>query len=221
MAFVEQIVSEANNVNVLLDELKHTSRIRPLRRRELLQRALEASVRGVRVLAQEPLITDSQAYLVELSNRNDANPYKIQEELRQDASRLRWFLDAECDLLGALGVSRVTVEVIRDDLVAILTDYSIVSNDGISPEKLQERVASLLEGLQRDIDKLEDEKRHDATIQRIRGVLEVLGGGLVIVADSAAVPATGPAAPLTAGGAALSIAVGTEAIGRGFNRATG
>ena len=64
MAFVEQIVSEANNVNVLLDELKHTSRIRPLRRRELLQRALGASVRGVRVLAQEPLITDSQAYLV-------------------------------------------------------------------------------------------------------------------------------------------------------------
>jgi hypothetical protein len=54
MALVEQIASEANNVNVLLDELKHTSRIRPLRRRELLQRALEASLRGVEVVAQEP-----------------------------------------------------------------------------------------------------------------------------------------------------------------------
>ena len=110
--------------------------------------------------------------------------------------------------------------MVREDLIAILTDDLSVGGDGISPERLQERVATLLKQLQLDMDSLEEEKRHDAMIQWIRGVIEVLGGGLVIVADSVAVPATGPAAPLTAGGAALSIAAGAAAFDRGYSRAT-
>jgi hypothetical protein len=209
---VQQVVLEANNLNLLLDEYEVTRKGGD--RDGILRRALNASIRGVQTLAEEPFTRNPAEYLQQVAARFDGNPFAVVEELRQDASILRMFLAAESRLLLDLGVDARIVDRIRHGLATALTD------ELTEPEATTERLNDLLKQLQSDLASVEVQSKHRAIFRRIVGVVQVLGAGIVIAGNGIV---GAPGAVVTAGvslaGAAVSIAAGSKALSDGIDRA--
>jgi hypothetical protein len=214
MSMLVEVAIAANQVEVTLDELLVLGNKK--NRRQYLELAVLASVRGLRILADEPFVLDPDAYLTELVERHGFNRESVRAELSEDTRRLRLFLEAECRLLRDLGVSERATARIRKDLGGLIQS---------SPEDvagLSGLLSDLVKTLEGEFERLEDESRHDAVIRKLVGVFEALGGALVVgvdaVAGAAATPVTGG---LSLIGAGASGVLGTEAVSRGAKRALG
>jgi hypothetical protein len=214
---LQQVRDEMNQVNWVLDRVESDARRTRGRRerKELRQMAARASIRGVQVLVEEQWTRDLGA--------SDEDVYRSLETMRQDQALLRAFVQAECRLLGDLGVSPEAVERVRGGLESVLlTLEGPVDQGPEGPEESVERLHELLETLRGDLASLEEEAHDELVRDRLIGVLEALGGGLIVGGDTAAGTA---AAPVTFGlspvGAGVSVAAGTELISRGAQRALG
>src|SRR4051794_19994477 len=99
-----------NRVNHVLDEFESIhGRFRSRRRkRELLEMATHASIRGVEALIQEQWTRDPQ-YLYTVFESGD-DEARMREAMRQDAALLDAFVAAECRLLQDLGVQATAVD---------------------------------------------------------------------------------------------------------------
>jgi hypothetical protein len=234
--FVQEICLIVNDLELILEEFEvqdgKRDRRRGLRRmvsgdgkrdrRHLLERSVLLSVRGLKLLAQEPFIYDPDEYYDTMRARLDENEWAVREELRHDSTTLKLFLEAECRLLRDLGVSGNAVGRLRDAIEGAIqeTSQDRESLEAQVRSRLQEQMGSLIQELTDELSRLYDDDRHEKLIARLAGVFEALGGALV-VAGNAAVGAIGT--PVTAGislvGAAVSTAVGTEVISRGVDRA--
>jgi hypothetical protein len=89
-----EVAIAANQVEVTLDELLVLGNKK--NRRQFLELAVLASVRGLRILADEPFVLDPDGYLTELVERHGFNRESVRAELSEDTRRLRLFLEAEC-----------------------------------------------------------------------------------------------------------------------------
>ena len=117
---IAQIGFEANNINLALDQLR-TERRRQAREKLLVQ-AQQAALRALEQLRREPLITNTAAYVNETLKRHELNPWAVSEELRVDQATIRWFVEAECDLLRAQGLRGQVVDGIERDMLTILAN---------------------------------------------------------------------------------------------------
>jgi hypothetical protein len=219
--FVIEISQIVNDLDLLLDEFEVQDNKRD--RHRLLERSVLLSIRGLKILLQEPLIERTDEYFETMPRRLNDNEWAAREELRHDSTTLRLFLAAECRLLGDLGVSDDAVDRIRGALERAIweasEDRESLENE-MRPRHLREQMFSLIEELTGELNRLYDDTRHKKLIARLTGVFETLAGALII-AGNAAVGAAGT--PVTAGlsvvGAAVSTAAGTEVISRGIDRA--
>lgn len=234
--FIREICLLVNDLDLILEEFEVQDGKRARRRgvgrifsgdgkrdrRGLLERSVLLSIRGLNLLAQEPLIYGPNEYYDSMRKRLNDNEWAVREELRHDSTTLTLFLEAECRLLRDLGVSGNAVGRIRDALEGAIQETSVdrESLEAQVRSRLQEQMGSLIQELTGELNRLYDDDRHEKLIARLAGVFEALGGALV-VAGNAAVGAIGT--PVTAGislvGAAVSTAVGTEVISRGVDRA--
>ncbi len=209
-----QVRDELNQVNRLLDEydtLRDARRNREERRR-LLQRASLASVRGLGAL-----IEDRQTR--QLMPRDD-DYYRLLEEMRQDEALLRLFLRTEMRLLEDLGVSAPAIKRIEESLGYVLLELSDM------PELAEDRLRELLNSFEGSLAALDEEGREREAVARLLGVVQTLGGALLVGANGVAglgsAGATlGATVVLSAAGAAISIAAGTEVMNRGAAKALG
>ncbi len=206
---LQQVRDEMNQVNWVLDQFEsdHRRRRGKRERRELLEMAARASIRGVAVLVEEQWTNDLGV--------SDDDVYRSLETMRQDQALLRAFVVTECRLLTDIGVSPEAVDRVRDSLENVL-----LTLDGpVSFEQSTEKLLGLLGTLQRDLEELESEAHDELVKDRLIGVIEALAGGLIVGGDTAAGTA---GAPVTFGlsvvGAAVSVAAGTELMGRGAQR---
>jgi hypothetical protein len=207
---LQQVRDEMNQVNHVLDEFESVAgRFKgKARRRELLQRALLASRRGVKVLKEEQWTKDLGV--------SDFDPYRTLETMRQDQALLRAFVEAECRLLKDIGVDPTGVQRVRQNLELVLLTRDAPADAGRTTYELEE----LIRQLERDLADLHREGREDAMVQRLIGVLETLGGGLLVGGNTAAGAAGAPVTfGLSIAGAAVSVAAGTEMISRGAQKA--
>lgn len=208
---LEQVRDEMNRVNWVLDEFESIhgrGRKRRHRRTELLEMAVLASIRGVEALIDEQWTKDPE-YLV-----TDEHAFIAAEWMRQDAALLRAFIAAECRLLEDIGVRPEAVRRIMRGLEGVLLDP-----EG-APEPPVERLERLIGTLRADLQALEKEGHDELVMRRLTGVLEALGGGLIVatngIVGAGLTPVTGG---LSAAGAAVSGAVGVEMVNRGATKA--
>lgn len=207
---LEQVRDEMNQVNWVLDQFESVpGRFRNrAKRKELLRRAVLASTRGVGALIEDRAEGDPW--------RGDYDVYRALETMRQDRALLRAFVTAECRLLLDLGVDASAVEKMRSSLQDVL--FTLEGEP--DPAATEERLRALLEVLEQDLQRLEEEIDDEEVRQRLIGVLEALGGGLIVGADTAvgigAIPVTFGLSPV---GAAVSVAAGTEMLSRGVDSA--
>jgi|SRR5579872_77329 len=154
-----------NQVNRVLDEFESIhGRLRSReRKRELLERAILASSRGIEVLAMD---------LKTRANWGGERPdWEAVEEMRQDAALLRAFIKAECRLLDDLGVDRSATARIERYLTLVLAKPNRMEDPVVPPLGTLEESLLYLRG------QLDDEGNHHEVLTRLSGVLEVLGGG--------------------------------------------
>jgi hypothetical protein len=212
MSVMVELAIETNAIESRLDELLVLGNRK--NRRQLMELAVLSSLRAIRVLEEEPFVVDPDRYLAELEERSDYNLAQVREELREDTVRLRLFLEAECRLLLDLGVSQRAVDRIRRDLAARAL------GDPEQVEDMRSALNELLATLDSELEHLDDDESHGRLLRRLVGVLEALGGALVVGADAAAGAAGAAAsAGLTVAGAGISGAFGTETFTRGVRRA--
>ena len=207
---LQQVRDEMNQVNWVLDRFESDHRrLRGKReRRELLEMAAHASIRGVARLVEEQWTSDLGV--------SDDDVYRSLEMMRQDQALLRAFVTAECRLLTDIGVSPEAVDRVKDSLEKVL----LTLEGPATPEESTERLLGLLQILQRDLTQLEADAHDELVRDRLIGVIEALAGGLIVGGDTAAGTAGVPVTfGLSAVGAAVSVAAGTEMMGRGAQRA--
>ena len=204
-----QVRDEMNRVNHVLDEFEsiHGRWRNRGRRTQLLDMGVRASVRGVQALLEE--------YRTDGRRIPDAlDPYRVLESMRQDEALLRGFVTAECRLLADMGVSATAVERVRHSLDQVLL------KPARQPDVTAEQLELLIATLEEDLRGLEDEARDALVARRLGGVFEALAGGLIVGVDG--VIGTGLALAtggISAAGAAVSIAAGTEMLSRGAGKA--
>lgn len=103
-----------------------------------------------------------------------------------------------------------------------LTEVLLTLDGPPDPGVAMERLRALLGSLEESMGELGEEIRDEEIRRRLIGVLEVLGGGLIVGADTAvgvgAIPVT---FGLSTVGAAVSVAAGTELLSRGAEFALG
>jgi hypothetical protein len=209
-----QVRDEINQVNWLLDEydtLRDARRNRDERRR-LLQRASSSSVRGL-----EALIEDQRT---KQFMPPDDDFYRLLEDMRQDEALLRLFLRTEMRLLEDLGVSASAIKKIETSLADVLLELNEM------PELAEDRLRELLTSFEGSLAALDAEGREREARARLLGVVHALGGALLVgangVAGVASAGATmGATVVLSAAGAAISIAAGTEVMNKGAAKARG
>lgn len=209
-----QVRDELNQVNWLLDEydtLRDARRNREERRR-LLQRAGFASIRGL-----EALIEDRQTRQL---MPPDDDFYRLLEAMRQDEALLRLFLKTEMRLLEDLGVSAAAVKKIEESLGDVLLELNG------SPELAEDQLRELLTSFEGSLAALDEQGRERETVARLLGVVQALGGALLVGANGVAglgsAGATlGATVVLSAAGAAISVAAGTEVMNKGAAKALG
>ena len=209
---LEQVLLEAHSLDLIIDEYEVTGNRGE--RKRLLERGLQTSIRGMEVLINEPFVQDPRRYVHDMEERFSSNSAAVAEELRHDAAALRVFLSAEVRLLSDLGLRPHTVTRTRSAIAEAITEGQR------NPETLAGRMAALVNELREELNRLEGDARHRSIWHRLSGVLMVLCGAIVIGGDTlvggAGAPATGG---LSAAGAALSIAAGTEVISQGVDQA--
>jgi hypothetical protein len=206
---LQQVRDEMNQINWVLDQFESDHRrLRGRReRRELLEMAARASIRGVAVLVEEQWTGDLGV--------PDDDVYRSLETMRQDQALLRAFVAAECRLLTDIGVSADAVDRVR----GTLEDVLLTLEEPVRPEQSTERLLGLLATLQRDLSGLEAAAHDELVKDRLIGVIEALAGGLIVGGDTAAGTAAVPVTfGISAVGAAVSVAAGTELMGRGAQR---
>lgn len=197
-----QIGSEANNINLVLGQLKSARRRRA--RNALLDQGLQAAKRALEQLREEPLITRTAEYVKETLARHDFNPWAVSEELRVDRDTIRWFIKAECDLLSAAGLAADLVESIEQDMLTVLAGPL-----GDPIFSLEAKFQQLAERVDQNLRRLYQEGEHSETYRTLAAVLGVLGGCAAVAADTAAAAATtGVASPLLG----LSVPLGASII---------
>ncbi len=200
-----------NQVNRVLDEFESIhGRFRGRdRKRQLLEMATQASIRGVKALIEEQWTREPVIL-------RDDNAWLVAEAMRQDAALLRAFVESECRLLQDMGVKPEALRRVRRSLELVLVEL----NPQDAGEVVVERLEQLLSALEQDLYILGDEAKHDLVIQRLTGALEAMGGGLIVTADAligaGATPATGG---ISLAGAAVSGAAGTAMVERGVDKA--
>lgn len=205
-----EVRDEVNQINGLLDEF-HSVRIRRAnreRRAELLERAVRASARGVAALVEDQRTKERLPI--------DVDVYRVAEELRQDEALLRLFLNAETQLLLDIGVEQSAVDRIKRNLEEVLLDLAR------DPEPATDQLEELLSVLEKELQNLVHSDSDQETLRRVVGALQAIAGGLVVAVNGVAGvsgAAAGPVLILTAAGAGLSIAAGTEVMNRGARRA--
>jgi len=207
----QQVRDEANHINRLLSRRGWVGNRKE--RRGLLTEATDASIRGLTALANEPLITETRAYLDQSFERLGGNPAAFTEELRHDALLLQMFISAEERLLRDMGVDASAVQRIAESLVA-----TIFSEDGDSePETdLEERLRALIGELQTDLAALQRDAQRAGTAARVAAALGGLGGALVVAVDGAATVASHG---LAFGAGQASISLGAGMIGKALDDA--
>jgi hypothetical protein len=206
----EQILVEANNVNLALRKRAWTRRRGD--RRALLGQAIEASLSALPVLANEPLIADTENHVRSSLERLGCNEQALLEEMRHDALILRMFINAESRLLAEMGVHAELITGVADALVDVIREATPIPD-----QNLQSRLQQLISELSTDLDAIRKEAVRDGTAARLAAALGVLGGSLVVAADSAA--AVGSAGA-SAGLSGASIAAGSALVGQSLNEAT-
>ncbi|HEV3313279.1 MAG TPA: hypothetical protein VG815_22445 [Chloroflexota bacterium] len=212
---VREISLIANDLDQLIDDYEIPG-IRKKEKDRLLEKGLVLSLRGLELLRQEPLMSNPSRYLEQIRAEMDINPYQVARDLRQDSTTLTFFLEAETRLLMDLGLTEDTASQIRSALEEVLQD------DKLEPRDVSRRIGQLMTDLRAELGRVHNNRRHDRILDRLMGVLETLGGGILIAANAAFVgPGTVLTGPLSPAGAAVSIAGGTEVIGRGVDRARG
>ncbi|MCU6479803.1 hypothetical protein [Arthrobacter sp. A2-55] len=197
-----QISFEANNINTAIDLLKGTRRKRG--RNALLHQGLQAAKRALEVLQQEPLITDTEAFVHETLARFNFNPWGVTEELRMDKSTIRWFVKAECKLLRAKGFDTSLLEVFERDMLAV-QDKPLAD----SIPALTESFLQLQTKVDEHLEQLRVEGEHAEACRTLAVVLGVLGGCGAVAADTAAAASTTGAAAAILG---VSLPVGVTMI---------
>jgi hypothetical protein len=207
-----KVLDELNQVNWLLDEydsLREARRNRDERRR-LLQRAVSASVRGIGTLVED---VQTQKFMPV-----DNDFYRVLEEMRQDEALLRLFLRTEMRLLQDLGVSDSAIKKVEASLGDVLLEF-----DG-KPEVAEGRLHELLSSFEQSLYALDQQDREAEVVGRLLGVVQALGGALLVGANGvagvgSAAASLGATVVLSAAGAAISIAAGTEVMNRGAAKA--
>lgn len=219
----DQLTLIANDLAKVLDEWELLGRERSAaarrERRRLLQRAILLSLRGLELVGDEEMFGDPKRFQDTLLTRFGGDPWEDAHRVSPDPVALRLFLAAECRLLRDLGLSGAAIDRLYEALEAAL---DVVWQGGGSAEDLwrvSEGVAEARSQLEQQLSRLSDEDHDDQVRDRIHRLFELLGGALVVAGDVAVV---GPTAPVTgglsAGGAALSVAVGVEAVKAGLQR---
>jgi hypothetical protein len=202
----QQVRDEANLINELLSRRRYTRRRTD--RRRLLAEAVDASLRALPVLRQEPLITDTAAYLERSEVRLHHNGEALIEEMRHDALLLQLFISAESRLLADIGVSAGVIEA----TVASLTQ--VITEDASQPEALGDKLGRLQAELERDLRAIQHQADRDGMAARVAGVLGVLGGSLVVTANAGVAVASHA---VLAGPMAASVSAGSAMVGRALD----
>jgi hypothetical protein len=144
------------------------------RKREHLERAIRSSMRGVR------LLNPSDVGKLAGQEVHRASPYdqlRYAEDVRQDVAPLFAFLDAECSLVEAMGLSREATRRLRIGLEFAINAVSIQQP---SLATLTDKLQGWSAQLEQDLKALEDDKRHRGIVRRLWGVFETLRGFLVV-----------------------------------------
>lgn len=146
-----------NQVNRVLDKFEAVPRRfrNGKRRQELLQRAILASSRGIKVLIEEQFTNDL--------GFSDDDVYRSAETMRQDRALLRAFVEAECRLLRDLGVSPSAVKRMRASLESVLLTLDSKPDPDVAAQHLDE----LLDSLSHDMSVLADEIDDDQLKRRL------------------------------------------------------
>ena len=205
----QQIAFEANNITRLLDELALERRRG--RRRDLLQMATRASQRALAQLQREPLVYATSKYVDEAFLRHDLNPWAAREELRGDRETIRWFVNAECDLLRVNGFDERLIDKLRRDIMQAMAEPSGERRDSLSTEFEQ-----LLVRMDDNLRALAEQAADDRVHRNLAAVLGVLGGCGIVAADTAAAVGTAGAGAFLL---AASVPVGTEIVTRSAQEA--
>jgi hypothetical protein len=205
----QQIAFEANNIRVLLDRITTTRTKRG--RNVLLKQATLAAHRALEQLQREPLVQSTATYVYENLQRHELNPWSVLEELRLDRETIRWFIDAECDLLRASGFDRQLIDRLQEDMFDVLSGP--IRN---IPDTLNDEFTAMLSRMDENLVAL-NKQAHRSEIHRdLAAVLGILGGcGIVAVDTAAAVATTGLLSPIIA----ASAPVGAEIITRSVSEA--
>ncbi|TGD89965.1 hypothetical protein BayCH28_05115 [Mycolicibacterium sp. CH28] len=234
---LQQVRDEMNQVNELLDKIEPPPTVRggirgvwdkimgaknraasSKKKMTLLRRATLASTRGIEALRQDILTREP------LPPRDEiAQDRAMREAMRQDDALIDAFTTAECRLLVDMGVDEQTVARIRFDL---RTSVRRVLNDPeLTPghrEVVAAQLAELVERMRLEVERLQVDSDHRELLRQVSGALAILAGGAIVVSNglvgAGLTPITGG---LSAGGAALSSAVGADMISRGIDNAIG
>ncbi len=212
----QQLRDEANHINRILSTRNHEPKRR--RRDALLGEAVEASLRAIPVLSEEPLITDTGPYLAESLARFGDNPHALREELRHDGLLLTMFISTECRLLNDIGVSTTAIEEIANELIRMITSqesfepFLFDSNSArVATFNLSDQLMALATELKQDLEALVIQQARAGTSARVSAVLKALGGSLVVTADAGATVASHG---LAYGAGATSITFGAAMVGQ-------
>lgn len=190
-------------------------------RRRLLERAIALSLRGLALLSSDEMFREPAAYMGRLDEQFRRSPWEAAREVHQDLTTLRLFLAAERRLLRDLGLSDAALDRLQGPLEAALD--AVLGGRGSEADLrgLPEALEAARGQLAQELSRLSGEDRHDQVWDRIRRIFDVLGGALVVVGDVAVVAPTAPVTGgLSAAGAALSVAVGVQAVKTGLESAT-
>lgn len=214
---LQQVRDEANQVNRVLDEFDSLSRGRKDRdeRRRLLYRASLASVRGM-----QALIEDRQGQRTLNFAPEDPDMWRLLEDLRQDEALMRMFMRTEARLLEDIGVDPELVRRLELSLGEVMLEL-----EG-NAEPSEERLYELIEVFESSLMELEAQGRDREIVARLTGVVQALGGALIVGVNGvagvgSAAGTLGVTTALSAAGAALSMTAGGEVMNRGAARARG
>jgi len=207
-----QVRDEINLMNEVLDEWDSAPSKRV--RKERLELAIKASIRGIRALAQGGIGTLAGQVPV-VSTNYDALRYL--EDVRQDVALLEAFVAAECRLLEDLGLNREALRRLRQLLTSLLLKGQLLRVP-LSIETLSRQLEEVIRVLQQELNQLDNQRRHAKVAAKLTSVFQVLTGGFLIAANAAVAAGT---APVTGGlslpiGAALSGAAGATYLDRGI-----
>jgi transcriptional regulator with XRE-family HTH domain len=151
---------------------------------------------------------------------DDPDLWRVLEEMRQDEALLRLFMRTETRLLEDIGVDPQTIGRIEQSLSEVLVELQEVA------EPSEDRLRELVEVFEASLLELEEQGRHHDIVARLTGVVQTLGGALLVGVNGAAGVGTaaatmGVTTALSAAGAAVSIAAGGEVMTRGASKALG